>query len=137
MRNTKAYACLAVTVMLMTSGCASMKINRETLNDNVQGYHQLIRWQEVSGAVAFVSEPMQATYLDKVTGLNRVKIIDYRIKSVDFSKEQKKATVIVEYDYHLKSGVTIKTIVDTQIWEYLDTAEPVGWRLTTYPPAFP
>jgi hypothetical protein len=114
-----------------------MKITRETLDTSVRDYQQLIRWQEVSSAAFLVSEPMRPEYLEKATGFNRVKVVDYRIKGVDFSKEQKKATVIVEYDYHLKSGLTIKTVVDTQTWQYFDTIEPEGWRLTSYPPAFP
>ena len=128
---------LAAALMLMIAGCASMKISRGTLDDSVRDYQQLIRWQEVPSAVAFVSEPMRPAYLEKATGFNRVKIVDYRIKSVDFSREQKRATVVVEYDYHLKSGLTIKTVVDTQKWEYADSVEPEGWRLTSYPPAFP
>jgi hypothetical protein len=130
------FGVLAVTMLLIT-GCASMKITRASLDDSVRNYQQLIRWQEVPSAVFLVSEPMRPEYLEKATGFNRVKVVDYRIKGVDFSKEQKKATVIVEYDYHLKSGLTIKTIVDTQTWQYFDTIEPEGWRLTSYPPAFP
>lgn len=131
---------LAAVALLILSGCATiaeMKISRETLDNTIRDYQQLIRWQESASAVVFVSEPMIPTYLEKATGYNRVRIVDYRIKSVDFSKEQKKATVVVEYDYHLKSGLTIKTVVDTQKWVYVQNIPSEGWKLTSYPPAFP
>jgi len=128
---------LVAAATLFLAGCASMRITRETLDDTLRDYQQMLRWNEAPSAVAFVSEPMKPAYIEKATGFNRVKIVDYRIKSVDFSKEQKKATAVVEYDYHLKSGLTIKTVVDTQKWEYIDTKETEGWRLTSYPPAFP
>jgi hypothetical protein len=136
----KLYIYFATAAMLLLAGCAAlnnMKITRESLDETVRDYQQLIRWDGASSAVVLVSDPMKPAYQEKATGFNRVKIVDYRIKSVDFSKEQKKATVVVEYDYHLKSGLNIKTVVDMQKWEYRETPEPAGWRLTTYPPAFP
>lgn len=136
----KCVITLAAVALLLFNGCAAlsdMKITRESLDDTVRDYQQRIRWEESQSALVYVSEPMMQTYLEKSTGYNRVKIVDYRIKSVDFSKEQKKATVVVEYDYHLKSGLTIKTVVDTQKWEYVQNVPREGWRLMSYPPAFP
>ncbi|WP_041971453.1 hypothetical protein [Geobacter sp. OR-1] len=134
---SKLCTIVAIVLMVTITGCAAMKITRASLDDTVRDYQQLIRWQEVPSAAVFVSDQMKPAYLEQATGFNRVKIVDYRIKAVDFSKELKKATVIVEYDYHLKSGLTINTIVDTQTWQYFEKTEPEGWRLTSYPPAFP
>lgn len=126
-----------VAVLLMLSGCSSMKATRESLDENLRSYNQSLRWQEGPSAVSLVAEVMKPQYLDMATGFNRVRIVDYRVKAVDLKPEQKRATVLVEYDYHLKSGLTIKTVLDTQKWEYVDSVKPEGWRLTSYPPAFP
>lgn len=130
----------AAIVAMAISGCATiaeMKITRESLDESIRDYNQMLRWEEGPSASSFVTEKMKPEYMDKATGFNRVRVVDYRIKSVDFKKEQKKATVTVEYDYHLKSSLNIKTLSDTQKWEYDQKNKPEGWRVTSYPPAFP
>jgi hypothetical protein len=130
----------AIVIFGLLAGCATidaLRASRENLEEKVRDYQQMLRWQEPQAAAQFVSEPLRDRYLERVAELDKVKIVDYRYRIVDFQEVQKKATVSVEYDYHDKNGVKIKTATQKQHWEFSVTESPSGWKLMSLPPTFP
>jgi outer membrane biogenesis lipoprotein LolB len=128
---------MLIAVIFLLAGCASWKQNRENLEERAQEYHRMIRWQETNGSVAYVAEALRPAYIERSRVFDTVKIIDYKIKQVELSTNLEKATVTVEYQYHLKNATRIKTLTDTQQWEFYPEAKPSGWRVTSLPPLFP
>ncbi len=129
------------TIILMAAlilgGCASWKQNRENLEERAQEYNRMIRWQETNGSAAYVVDALRPAYLERASVFDTIKIIDYRIKQVELAPDRERATVTVEYQYHLKNATRIKTLTDTQLWEFYPEAKPSGWRITSLPPMFP
>lgn len=114
-----------------------MMQNRDNLDEKAQEYHRLIRWQETNGSVAYVADALRPAYLERVSVFEKVKVVDFKIKHVDLAPNRETATVSVEYQYHLKNSTNVKTLTDTQKWEFYPDAKPSGWRITSLPPIFP
>ncbi len=128
---------MVMATALILVGCASWKQNQQNLEDRVQEYHRMIRWQETNSSAAYVVEALRSAFLERASVFDSVKIVDYKIKQVELSPEREKATVTVEYQYHMKNATRIKTMTDTEQWEFYPDAKPSGWRLTSLPPMFP
>lgn len=127
---------LALALFLLLGGCASLMPLRASLDDSVRDYQRLLRWNESTGAAAYVAGPLQTEYLQRIKPMEKVRIVEYDIKRVVLKEETKKAEVTVEFKYYMLDSATVKSVVDTQKWEYEPDAKPSGWRLTSFPPEF-
>lgn len=97
-------------------------------------YNRLLRWLEFEQAAkAYVPLPARDNFLERVGSARGVRIVDYRIKHVEFQQEGTEALSTVELDYYLTRDNRVKTIEDQQSWRY---DKDQGWQLRSAPPEF-
>ena len=128
---------LALACMLALSACMTPKPTRENLDTTLSDYQKLIRWEQSASSVLFVPENLKQEYTDKLSGYDKVRIVEFNLKKVDMAQDQKSAKVSVEYVYHQATGISIKVLRDVQSWVFSAETQPTGWQLTSMPPSFP
>ena len=129
----------AVVVTLLLTGCATMKtakIGTECEN-STKDYIRLLRWNELDTALAtYVSPSLKEEYKKRIADTEKVKIVDYRVKTTECDPVKGVATRKVEIDYYRPPSITMKTVVDNQEWSYEGPEEGRAWRLKTLLPEF-
>jgi hypothetical protein len=84
----------------------------------------------------YVSASEQEEYRKKITEAGEVKVVDYRVKTMECEPVKGEASVMVELDYYRPPSVTVKTVVDNQKWSYEGEKDNRTWRLKTPLPDF-
>jgi uncharacterized protein YceK len=129
----------AIGVTLLLNGCAAMKIAKigTECDTSTKDYNRLVRWDELDNALSiYVSPSMKEEYRKRIPDAEKVKIVDYRVKTKECDPVKGVATVKVEIDYYRPPSITVKTLVDNQEWSYEGPEEGRVWRLKTLLPEF-
>ena len=133
---------VSFTLLLLTS-CSSwresMRNSRvaEEFVTTSKGYVRMIRWHEFDKSTLFyVDDPLREEFQKRVSAIEQLKVVDYRIKNQECWPKKGKAEVTVEWDYYMPPSVTVKTVTDPQKWRYIDEENRTGWVLTTLLPEF-
>ena len=130
---------LMLITVLAVSSCQSLRNARmtEEFDTISKGYVRMIRWQEFDKSTLFyVDEPLRESFLKKLSEIDRVKLVDYRIKNQECWPKKGTAEVTVEWDYYIPPSVKLKTVTDFQKWRYVEEENRRGWLLTTIMPEF-
>ena len=115
------------------AGCSALFPIKDELVKSTRAYNQALRWGEPGQAVLLADKSVRPEFADSIPALEKVRVVDYRLVSMEVDEKKKSAEVRMEYDYYVPNGVTVKTVSDLQKWTYLDKE---GWRITSPPPAF-
>jgi hypothetical protein len=131
-----------ITLLCLASiltGCINMPYRlpfevRDEFDKSSRDYNQMLRWADLHNAVlTYADKATRAEFEKQLAPAKGVKIVDYRVKGVDYDEDKKSAEVLVDFDYYTPSGITVKTVEDTQKWRYV---EKTGWRIMSMPPDF-
>jgi hypothetical protein len=131
-----------VMISVLFAGCATMT---EIKNWNIASafdksaleYNRMVRWHELDSAeTIYVTQELQDKYRERITAAAEVKIVDYRVKSMECSPVKREGSVKVEFDYFRPPSVTMHTVEDHQQWAYEGVEGDRDWRLTTLLPDF-
>jgi hypothetical protein len=126
-----------VVLMLLLMGCASLgdeKENWEKFDQTSRSYLLALRWGEYEAAYGFKKLPGVNEKLPDFEDLKDVKVTFYRVKQSIISEDEMIVLQIVDLQYYRMRNVTVKTITDTQKWEY--DQEKERWYLVSELPNF-
>lgn len=124
----------AAGLFLALAACSTLYPPAARFETANREYNRLLRWLEFEQAAqAYVPLPARDSFLARVGSVKGVRIVDYRIKHVEFRQEGTEALSTVELDYYLTSDNRVKTIEDRQSWRY---DKDQGWQISSAPPEF-
>ncbi len=130
---------LASVVLLSLCACSywrSMNA-RQDFEDSSKGYNKTVRWETPEQAcLLYADKEIREQFLARVKAAKEVKIVDYRIKTLECEEDRKHATATVEMDYYIPPSTVVKTVEDVQKWVYFENEEVTGWRLVSLFPEF-
>lgn len=123
----------ALALALTAAGCAStFGFRREELFERTaKRYAQVIRWSDFGAARAFLSRSAAEA---QRAGLERVRVTDYRVRSLAYAPDARQAFQLVEISYHKIDDPRIRNLEDRQVWDF--DAERGAWLLSSGLPAF-
>ena len=134
---------LVSVALLVLSSCQSMREsmrNSRVADEFVttsKGYIRMIRWHEFDKSTLFyVDEPLREDFQKRVSAIDQLKVVDYRIKNLECWPKKGTAEVTVEWEYYIPPSVTVKKVTDPQKWRYIEEENRRGWLLTTLLPEF-
>ncbi len=133
------YVVLFSLALLSLSACSYWRnmTAKQDFDDSSREYNRLVRWQEPEQACQlYVDKAIREQFLAKVQAAKEVKIVDYRVKSVECEVERNEATAKVELDYYIPPSIQIKTLEDTQKWVYVEENGNRFWQLKSLFPEF-
>ncbi|HUK99508.1 MAG TPA: hypothetical protein VLX29_01490 [Nitrospirota bacterium] len=133
----KKYVILQIMFTILVAACSNYVYDlRGKFDESVTKYNSLYRWNELDKAGLFVADPIRDAFMARTKESKNVKIVEYRILSIQYDGEMRKATVETEIDYYLASTSRMKTLRDTQEWAYIEQRGIKGWRLLSLVPEF-
>ena len=128
----KQIAVFAMIVLL--TACSTIYPPASRFEGASKGYDRLLRWRELDkAALAYVPPELREKFQERVDAAKEVRIVDYRIKSVEFKGDGTEAEALVELDYYRTDSARVKTVEDRQSWQY---DKDHGWRLRSLLPEF-
>ncbi len=130
---------LAALALLSLCACSYWRAMnaKEDLEKSSKGYNKMVRWQESEQAcLIYVDKALRGQCLARVEAAKGVKIVDYRVKTLEYVKDSKEATATVEMDYYIPPSTRVKTLEDVQKWVYFEKEGDIGWRLVSLFPEF-
>ena len=109
-----------------------------SLDKATQDYNVKMRWQQMDNAcIAYMDAALLEECSRRVEAARDVKIAEYRLRSLVYDEKGGTARAVVEFDYYLPPGITLKTLVDRQEWVLVgEEDESKSWKLKTLPPEF-
>ena len=127
------FACL----LLFLPACRYLATSPDEFAKISRDYNNMLRWQEFDRAnVAYVEQALRGEFQKKIAATRDVKVVDYRVLSLECNAEKGEAEVKVEVDYYLLPAMRLKTVLDQQKWVYREGPGENGWRLVTVLPDF-
>lgn len=128
---------LLASLLVIVAACSMPFLVKDEFDKSSKEYGRMLRWQEFEKAAdTYVGVSLRDEYRKRIVAAKDVKVVDYRIRSVEYDQKAKKAEVTMELDYYAIPSTTVKTVVDTQKWLYKDGAGQTGWRLESLLPEF-
>lgn len=128
---------LLSSLLVMGTACSMPFLVKDEFDRSSTEYARLLRWQELEKAAdTYVDASLLAEYRKRIVAAKDVRVVDYRIKSVECDPKAKKAEVTMELDYYSIPSTRVKTLSDTQKWLYKEEAGRTGWRLESLLPEF-
>lgn len=124
-------------LILLIAGCASLADEKESwmkFDEISRSYLLALRWGEYEAAYGFKKLPGANEKLPDFEDLKDVKVTFYRVKQTIISEDEMIVLQIVDLQYYRMRNVTVKTITDTQKWEY--DQEKERWYLVSELPNF-
>ncbi len=123
----------ATALALLLTGCAGLGGGERQANLELQmlAHEKAIRWGEFQRAEAYRKPGAPATDLSRYVG---VRVTGYEVQGMDFSADGNVLTQTVRIDYHFDDAVSVRRLLDRQVWEY--EPESGRWYLTSGLPAF-
>lgn len=120
-------------LLLMLAGCATAKEMYYNVDETINEYNRLVRWQQWSAILErYVETGGREAYIEAIPEIRKAQIVDYRVIVKSGNKEDKEQKVQVEFDYYLPPALKLLTVEDRQTWRYTED----GWRLSSSPPTF-
>ena len=121
-------------LLLALAACSTLYPPAARFESASKEYNRMLRWQEFEQAAkAFVPLAGRDHFMEKIGLAKEVRIVDYRVKHVEFQEGGMTAQSTVELDYYLTSDNRVRTMEDRQSWRY-DGEQ--GWQLSSEPPQF-
>ncbi len=130
---------LASLVLLSLSACTYWRnMNaKQDFVDSSKEYNKMVRWENPEQAgLAYADKSICDQFLVRAKTAKDVKIVDYRVKSLDYQDGRNEATAKVEIDYYIPPSITVKTLEDIQKWSYIEEDGKRFWRLKSLFPEF-
>lgn len=124
---------------LMLAACVHDTGIREEFEKSTKDYNRMLRWQEISRAVATYGDPdLRVGFISAADAIRKrgVAITDYRILTTECLPEEKTGEVVAEFDYYILPSNLVKSLTYTQEWAYHTTGAGKGWKVKTPLPAF-
>gem|GEM_PF-5529476 len=116
----------ALGLALIICACTPRGENLKNFDNILQAYHRSIQYGEVDEASNLVDSSLQIEFIKKADQIAKLgNIVDFRIRKVVMSKDQKEATVLVIREYYDSSNI-VRQIELTQKWKKKKKA---GWTL--------
>lgn len=122
-----------ITVMVLTACSHNL---REELDESLNKYNNLVRWNSIESASVFASDAIRPDFIARAQATKGIKIIDCRIVNARYDEEKRKASVEVEIEYYALASARVKTLRDTEEWVYKEEKGIKGWRLVSLVPEF-
>jgi hypothetical protein len=108
---------VAVLTCLAALGCAGRQRPNE-LPDDVRTYGEGVRWHKLSQAAAHVPPRERADFLaEREELVDDLRIGDWEIEAIDWTTPLKRATVRIQWTWHLDSRGLVHKTVSEQRWE--------------------
>ncbi len=130
---------LASLVLLSLGACnywREMNV-RHDFEESSKEYNKLVRWENPEQAgLAYADKSISDEFLARVKAAKEVKIVDYRVKSLEFKDGRNEATAKVELDYYIPPSIRVQTLEDIQKWSYVEEDGKHIWRLKSLFPEF-
>lgn len=119
---------LSLCVLLLV-GCTTFQESSRlnSLESTSEAYGKAIRWGEYQVAYGFIKTQGTEPQPPNFKGLEKIKVISYEPNERNTSQDMLQARQAVEIKYYNTDYLILKTIVDTQLWEY-DTKQKI-WYL--------
>jgi hypothetical protein len=126
----------AITILLTLAGCASLSdMNRmDAFDETVKTYEKMVFWSEFDAALAFKEPHEESVEQPDMNSLKKVRITSYKVKRLKASADKSEVQQFVEIGYYRMDDVTVKTIIDQQLWVYNNDAQ--RWFIRSDLPAF-
>jgi uncharacterized protein YceK len=132
--------CVALCAATLLCSCQSVKQLQygKSLDQVTTDYNQKLRWQQMDTAcMAYMDPPLMEDCSRIVDAAREVKVADYRVRSVVYDERKGTARAVVEFDYYVPPGVTMKKVVDQQKWVLTGEQNQMQvWKLKSLPPEF-
>ncbi len=110
---------------LFLCACTPRGENLKNFDNILQAYHRAIQYGEVDEASNLVTSANQIEFIKQADQIAKVgNIVDFRIRKVVMSEDQKEATVLVVREYYDSSNI-VRQIELTQKWK----KKKGGWML--------
>ena len=125
---------LLVLLVMTLGACTSLddKKRDASFETAIYQYVQAMRWSDFSAANrlrkpdSVAIPPVQAGEQIRVTACETVQ--------VNASSDASEAAVAMKITYYQDDGMTLKTLIDQQLWKYDATQQ--AWYITSPPPVF-
>jgi len=131
MRNTGILVLLVMTLC----ACASLDERKRSVSFEtaILQYEQSIRWGDFSAANRLRRPDVPAAITPTQPG-EQIRITACETVQVTASSDGNETAVVMKITYYHDDGMTLKTLVDQQLWKY-DT-EHQAWYISSPPPVF-
>ena len=128
---------LALTIVLLNlGGCASISdMNRmDAFDETVKTYEKMVFWSEFDAALAFREPRSDSGDHPDMNSLKKVRVTSYKVRRLKASADKSQVEQNVEIGYYRMDDVTVKTVIDQQVWVYNNDAN--RWFIRSELPAF-
>ena len=116
-------------------GCAiSEKLKMDKFSETTKAYGEAVVWGHYEAANLYRKDGGLDKDKPDHQHLINFKVASYDVKQVKLSDDKSRATQIVEIKYFKLDNMIVKSIRDTQLWEY--DLENNRWYLVTGLPEF-
>ena len=126
---------VSLVMLIVLPGCSAHLIQAQ-LDERLEAYNQLLRWNEWDNASLFARDSILEEFKRRAAAAKDVRVVDYRILSMAYNAEKREAIVDVEIDYYKVVSNKMKTLKYTQEWAYSEEKGIKGWRLMSVLPEF-
>ncbi len=109
---------LSAAVALATSACAGQITKGDEFMVTVRSYNEDLRWQRLPGAASKIPPAQRVAFLDEREALEEdLRIDDWEVKRVRWSKDKVKAAVHVRFTWHSDRRGIVRNTTALQRWE--------------------
>lgn len=104
--------------MLLT-GCKSIKESKEghQMDVRLKLYGKTVRWGALENLYGFLT-PEESVKVVFPDNLNNIQVTDYQVRIPPMMLDEHKLSQTVTIDYLFKDAQVVRTMSDSQIWEY-------------------
>lgn len=123
---------VALAMALLAGGplaCATAGQRQDSFEDIQRKYTRHVRWSEYEEALEFVAEDERETYTERTEALGPMRVIDYRIDSIEFDPETNGAVVVVIYSAYRRSQPVAISVKEEQEW--ILEEETKSWQVSS------
>ena len=123
----------ALLCLLLLAGCMALEENRRNSNFGLQmlSFENAMRWGEYKVAAAYIKPGLLEEPID-FDALEGLQITDYKVRNTVTSADESQTTLDLRITYLRKGEVTIRTLDETQVWEY-DEGTKRWWLMGPLP----
>ncbi len=132
MRN----AAFLIFLVLTLCACAALsdKQRDESFNSAILRYTNAIRWGDHATASQFHRPDDPAAIITPSPASEPIRVTACEPVQITPSDSGNESAVTVRITYYRDDGMTLKTLIDQQSWEYAATEKT--WHITSPPPVF-
>jgi hypothetical protein len=128
--------CIAWVLIFLILGCAGVQTGKKMtlFDDTARAYLRALRWGDYEVAYAFKNSSGTDNKPPDFEDLRQIRVTAYDVKQTILSEDQSTIVRLVDFQYYRITNVTVKNLIDRQIWEY--DKEANRWYLTSDLPDF-